>query len=148
MTGTSFRLSLVTTCLLLGLCAPNARALSPEEKLDRASQELIVQEQAKVIEQKCGTKLAIHLDWASFTNEELRKAPGEHCVALLHALESLCAGNHLRAYVRKHVKSFVCLQSARDPGGLEVRRGELRWQILPFMPNVKDIAYAELLRKL
>lgn len=136
---------------LLATLTPAARAEEESDKVRRARMENDLEKEAESTDAKCGTKLAVTIDWASFDADEAWKtrSVSGYCEAPLGALARLCEGKHAKEHIAKKVKKLAC-KAAKDKSAwrLEVKGDTLEWNVSPDAVNAGDFARNQLLRKL
>ncbi|MCK6550069.1 hypothetical protein L6R52_29815 [Myxococcota bacterium] len=148
---------ILSTALVLGASATTpitvnvARAEEESEKVRKARSENELEKEAESTDAKCGTKLAVSIDWASFDADAAwqgRSVSG-YCEAPLGALRSFCEGKNARAHIEKKVKKLVC-RAAKDKSGWKVKvdGDTVEWHVSPDSVNNDAYAKNQLLRTL
>lgn len=137
----------LAVCALFLVAVPGL-GQSPEERARRASAELTFTETVAAADKACGTKLQATIDWPTFGKESERYNVPSFCGAPLEALQSLCAGPKASAYIRQKLRSFQCRQASSGETHLEVKGPALEWAVAFDTANLRDLARADLLRKL
>jgi hypothetical protein len=122
------------------------------EKVRKARLENELEKELDGVNEKCGTKLTVSIDWASFDADpkgwEGRSVSG-YCEAPLSALARFCEGERSRAYIQKNVETITC-HAAKDKAGWKAVavKGNLHWHVPPDSVNNDAYARAQLLQNL
>jgi hypothetical protein len=123
---------------------------SPKVKRARLENEL--EKEAESTDEKCGTKIAVKIDWASFDanpNGWQGKSISGYCEAPLGQLRYLCEGAKAKAYIQQAVKEYVCFAAKDKAGWKAVRKsGIVEWHVSPDSVNNDAYAKEQLLKNL
>ncbi len=140
--------TLITLCLL---SAPAWAEPEESDKVRKARSENELEKTAESADAACGTKLAVHIDWASFdANAEWKsRSIASYCGEPLDTLRRLCEGAAVKAHVAKSVKRLECKAVKTKPEWAVVAKdGVIEWRVPPDASNAGDFAKAQLLRNL
>jgi hypothetical protein len=136
--------------LLIALVSTNAYAEEESPKVMKARMEAELEKELADVNTKCGTKLTVAIDWATFEKDQPgweRKSISSYCSSPINALSRFCEGPNAKAYIQKNLETMTC-HAAKDNASwtLTVEKGHLHWRVSPDSANNDDFARAQMLK--
>lgn len=133
------------------LFSASSASAEESEKVRRVRYDSELEKEAESTDEKCGTKLATRIDWASFDADPRwkDKSVSSYCGSPLSALRRFCEGDKAKAHIQKTVKRLSCRAvKEKSEWKLVVKGDELQWLVTPEAVNADDFARAQLLQHL
>lgn len=137
--------------LFAGMALTHPAYGEESEKVRKARYENELEKEMDRVNEKCGTKAEVVIDWPSFdaAPEWNKYSVSGYCDSVLGALRRFCDGEHARAYLKKALEVVTC-HAAKDKAAWRVvyKKGHLHWHVPTDAVNADTFAHAQLLRTL
>jgi hypothetical protein len=137
---------------MICMAAGSAFAEPESPKVMKARMEAELEKELADVNTKCGTKLTVAIDWASFEKDKAgwdNKSISSYCSSPVNALSRFCDGANAKAYIQKNLETMTC-HAAKDKASWKVtfEKGHLHWNVSPDSVNNDDYARAQMLKNM